>query len=137
MGRIVAIDYGKKRVGIAVTDPLKIFAQGLTTVSSDQIFIYLKKYGETEMIERFVVGWPMDLMNRPAESMQYVEPFVYALRKRYKDIPIELVDERFTSVLAKKAMLMGGLKKKQRQNKALVDEISASIILQSYLDSKI
>lgn len=136
MGRIVAIDYGTRRVGIAVSDPLQITAQGLTTVSSDQIFIFLKSYAEKEPIEQFVVGWPMNLNNQPAENMKHVEPFVVALKKRFKGIPVELVDERFTSVLAHKVMLMGGLKKKQRQNKALVDEISATIILQSYLESK-
>ena len=136
MGRVLAIDYGKKRVGLAVTDPLKLFAQGLTTVSSDQVYVFLKSYAEKEDIETFVVGWPVNLNNTPAESMQYVEPFVNGLKKRFKTIPVDLVDERFTSVLAQKAMLMGGLKKKQRQNKALVDEISAQIILQSWLDSK-
>ena len=135
MGRYLAIDYGSKRVGIAVSDPLKIIAQGLTTISSDQVFIFLKEYASKEQIEKFVVGWPMNLNNKPAESMRLVEPFVTALKKRFKEIPVELVDERFTSVMAEKAMLAGGLKKKKRQNKALVDEISATIILQSYMES--
>lgn len=136
MGRIVAIDYGTRRVGIAVSDPLNITAQGLTTVTSDKIFIFLKEYATKEQIEMFVVGWPMNLNNQPSENMKHVEPFVVALKKRFKNVPVKLVDERFTSVLAHKVMLMGGLKKKQRQNKALVDEISATIILQTYLESK-
>ncbi len=136
MGRFIAIDYGKKRVGIAVSDPLKIIAQGLTTVTSDQIFIFLKSYIEKEPVDSFVVGWPMNLNNTPSESMQYVEPFVKALQKRYPQVPIELVDERFTSVMAHQAMIAGGLKKKQRQDKALVDEISATIILQTYMETK-
>jgi putative Holliday junction resolvase len=133
---MVAIDYGTKRVGVAVTDPLNIFATGLTTVTSDRIFIFLEEYAKKETIDRFVVGWPMNLNNTPSESMKFVEPFVRALKKRFKDVPVELVDERFTSVMAQKTMIAGGLSKKQRQNKALVDEISASIILQSYLESK-
>lgn len=135
MGRLIAIDYGKKRVGIAVSDPLKIIAQGLTTVTSDQVFIFLKSYIEKEAVDAFVVGWPMNMNNTPSESMQFVEPFVAALKKRYPLVPVELVDERFTSVLAHKAMIAGGLKKKQRQDKALVDEISATIILQSYMET--
>ena len=136
MGRLVAIDYGTKRVGIAVSDPLKMFAQGLTTVSSDKIFVFLKEYASKENIETFVVGWPKNLNNQPAQSMSFVEEFVRGLKKRFKEVPVELVDERFTSVMAEKAILAGGASKKQRQNKALVDEVSAAIILQSFMDSK-
>lgn len=136
MGRILAIDYGKKRVGIAVTDPLQIIASGLTTVYSHELHAFLKDYLAKESVERIIIGLPKQMDNTPSESMKYIEPFVRSLQKKYPTIPMEYVDERFTSVLAHRAMLEGGLKKKDRQNKALVDEISATIILQSYLESK-
>ncbi len=136
MGRILAIDYGKKRVGIAVTDSLQIIANGLTTVYSHELHAFLKDYFEKESVERVIIGLPKQMDNNPSENMKYIEPFVRSFEKKYPHIPIEYVDERFTSVLAHRAMLDGGLKKKDRQNKALVDEISATIILQSYLESK-
>lgn len=136
MGRILAIDYGQKRVGLAVTDPLKIIANGLTTVPSGEIFKFLADYTAKEQVELFVVGLPKKMNNEYSDSMRLIEPFVKALKKKYPNIPVEMVDERFTSVLAHQAMLAGGLKKKDRQNKALVDEISATIILQSYMESK-
>jgi len=136
MGRIMAVDYGRKRTGLAVTDSLKLIAGGLTTVPSHELLKYLEEYTRKEVVERIVVGLPKQMNNQPSESMKYIEPFVRLLQKRLPEIPVEYVDERFTSVLAHQAMLEGGLKKKDRQNKALVDEISAVIILQSYLESK-
>ena len=136
MSRIVAIDYGRKRTGLAVSDPLQIIANGLTTVPTHELFDFLMNYVKREAVERIVIGLPKQMNNQPSESMQYITPFVNRLRKALPDMPIEFVDERFTSVLAHQAMLDGGLKKKDRQNKALVDEISATIILQSYLESK-
>ncbi|MBQ6766751.1 MAG: Holliday junction resolvase RuvX [Paludibacteraceae bacterium] len=135
MGRILAIDYGKKRVGLAVTDPLKIIAGGLTTVEASQTIDFLKKYTAQNAVELIVVGLPKTVKNTPSESMNYIRPFVGRLKKELPDIPVTFYDERFTSVLAHKTMLDAGLKKKDRANKALVDEISATIILQDYLIS--
>ena len=136
MARILSIDYGKRRTGIAVTDPLQIIAGGLATVSTSTLYDYLVNYITREPVERIVIGKPMQPNGEPSENMARVEQFVNRWRKVQPQIPIEYVDERFTSVLAHRAMLDGGLKKKSRQNKALVDEISATIILQSYLESK-
>ena len=136
MSRILAIDYGKKRTGIAVTDPLQIIAMGLTTVPTHQLMDFLLNYVRQEPVERIVVGHPKQMNNEDSENMRNIVPFVKQLKKRLPDLPVELVDERFTSVLAHQAMIAGGLKKKDRQNKALVDEISATIILQSYLEAK-
>lgn len=134
MGRILAIDYGRKRSGVAVTDPLKIIANGLTTVRTCDLMDFLKDYMQKEQVERIIVGLPKQMSGELSENMKYIEPFVRNLRKQVT-VPVEMFDERFTSVLAHKAMLDGGLKKKDRQNKALVDEISATIILQSYMES--
>lgn len=136
MGRILALDYGRKRTGVAVSDPLQIIANGLTTVSSHELLDFLQNYTSKEQVELIVIGLPKQMSGEKSESMNYIEPFVRALKKRLPDMPVQFVDERFTSVLAHKAMLDGGLKKKDRQNKALVDEISATIILQSYLESR-
>ena len=136
MSRILAIDYGKKRTGIAVTDPLQIIAMGLTTVPTHQLMDFLLNYVRQEPVERIVVGHPKQMNNEDSENMRNIVPFVKQLKKRLPDLPVELVDERFTSVLAHQAMIAGGLKKKDRQNKALVDEISATIILQSYLEAE-
>ena len=136
MGRIIAIDYGKKRSGIAVTDTLKIVANGLTTVPTHTLSDFIKNYIASESVEKIIVGLPKQMNNQPSENMRYIQPFVNRLRKEIPEIPVEMYDERFTSVLAHRAMLEGGLKKSDRQNKALVDEISATIILQSYLESK-
>ncbi len=136
MARILSIDYGKRRTGLAVTDPLQIIAGGLATVSTSTLYDYLVNYVTREPVERIVIGKPMQPNGEPSENMARVEQFVNRWRKVQPQIPIEYVDERFTSVLAHRAMLDGGLKKKSRQNKALVDEISATIILQSYLESK-
>lgn len=136
MSRIIAIDYGKKRTGIAVTDILQIIANGLTTVPTTELMDFLLNYVAKEPIERIIVGHPKQMNNEDSENMKRIVPFVNLLKKKLPQIPVELVDERFTSVLAHQAMLDGGLKKKARQDKALVDEISATIILQSYLESK-
>ncbi|MGL4520416.1 MAG: Holliday junction resolvase RuvX [Phocaeicola sp.] len=136
MSRIVAIDYGKKRTGIAVTDTLQIIASGLTTVPTSGLLDFILNYVKNEPVERIIVGHPKQMNNEDSENMRRIVPFVNLLKKRLPAIPIEYVDERFTSVLAHQAMLVGGLKKKDRQNKALVDEISATIILQTYLESK-
>lgn len=136
MSRILAIDYGKKRTGIAVTDVLQIIANGLTTVPTSGLMDFLLDYVGKEPVERIIVGHPKQMNNEDSENMKRIIPFVNQLKKKLPQIPIEMVDERFTSVLAHQAMLDGGLKKKARQNKALVDEISATIILQTYLESK-
>lgn len=135
MGRILSIDYGKKRTGLAVTDPLKIIAGGLTTVETSKLMDFLKSYMEKEDVERIVVGLPKQMNGEESENMKNITPFVNRLRKLYPDLPVEFFDERFTSVLAHKAMLESGIGKKARQNKALVDEISATIILQGYMES--
>jgi putative holliday junction resolvase len=136
MGRILSIDYGQKRVGIAVTDTLQIVANGLTTVPVAQIYDFLSDYFSREPVDKVVVGLPKQMNNQPSESMRYITPFLNGFKKRFATVPVEMFDERFTSVLAHKAMLEGGLKKKARQDKALVDQISATILLQSYLESR-
>lgn len=136
MGRILAIDYGRKRTGIAVTDTLQMIAGGLTTVPSGELVGWLVNYVSKEPVERFVVGLPKQMNNEPSENMKYVEIFVAQLKKALPDIPVEYYDERFTSVMAHRVMIDGGLKKKKRQDKGLVDEISAVIILQSYMENK-
>jgi putative holliday junction resolvase len=136
MGRIISIDYGRKRTGLAATDTLKLIANGLCTVQSSQLISFLKTYVEKEPVELFVVGLPKQMNNQPSESMKYIEPFVVNLKKNFPNIPVEMVDERFTSAMAHQAMIAGGLKKKDRQDKALVDEISAVIILQSYMETQ-
>ena len=133
MGRILAIDYGRKRTGLAVTDTMQIIANGLNTVPSGEVVDFLKGYVSRENVDLFVVGEPKQLNNEPSENMLYVTAFVNRLRKVIPEIPIEYFDERFTSVMAHRAMIDGGLKKKKRQDKALADEISAVIILQGYL----
>ena len=136
MGRILAIDYGKKRTGLAVTDPLQIIANGLTTVPTAQLEAFILDYVKREGVERIVVGLPRQNSGEESENMKRITPFVNRLKKLLPDTPLEMVDERFTSVLAHRAMLDAGLKKKDRQNKALVDEISACIILQTYMESR-
>lgn len=134
MSRILSLDYGRKRTGVAVTDPLQLIANGLTTVPTHQLLTFLQDYVGREDVERIVIGLPRQADGSESESMTYIRPFVEKLKKVMPDMPVEFVDERFTSVLAHRAMLDGGLKKKDRQNKALVDEISATIILQSYME---
>lgn len=135
MSRLLAIDYGKKRTGIAVSDPLQIIANGLTTVETARIFDFLKSYFEKESVEKVIVGLPKQMNNQASENLPRVEQFVQKLKKLYPHLPVEFYDERFTSKMAHQAMLDGGLKKKDRQNKALVDEISATIILQGFMES--
>jgi putative Holliday junction resolvase len=135
MARILAIDYGKKRVGLAVTDDLQMIAGGLTTVAVHEVIPYLKVYTEKEQVARFVVGEPKQMDNTASDSARYIKPFLKKLRATFPDIPIERMDERFTSRLAFQAMIDGGMKKKKRQDKAMVDKVSATIILQSYLES--
>lgn len=134
MNRIIGIDYGRARVGVAVSDPLRIFASPVETVPSAKIIEYLKKYALTETIERFVVGWPLNMNGAPAQAAPDVEVFLKQLRKAFPEVPVTLEDERFTSVLAHRAMIDGGMKKSDRRDKNSVDKISAAIILQSYLD---
>ena len=136
MARILSIDYGRKRTGLAVTDPLQIIAGGLATVSTSELFDWLKRYVEQEAVERIVIGEPRQMDGSPSENLARVQQFVNRWRNAMPNIPRELFDERFTSVLAHQAMLDGGLKKKARQNKALVDEISATIILEDYMRSR-
>lgn len=136
MPRILAIDYGQKRVGLAVTDKDQLIAGGLTTVLSKDVLRYLSEYLENEKVVAFVVGEAKNLNNTPSESAKFIEPFVLRLSKLFPDIPIHRVDERFTSKMAFQTMIDSGLKKKARRNKALIDEISATIILQSFLASR-
>ncbi|MBO4924021.1 MAG: Holliday junction resolvase RuvX [Bacteroidales bacterium] len=136
MERLIGIDYGRKRTGLAASDPLGIFASALETVPSAKIIDYLQKYSEKETITRFVVGYPMNLDGRPSEAAEDVDAFLPVLKKAFPGIPVELEDERFTSVLAHRAMIDGGMKYKDRRNKASVDRISAAIILQGYMDRK-
>ena len=136
MARILSIDYGQKRTGIAVTDPLQLIAGGLATVSTSELFQFLTQYIAKEPVERIVIGEPRQPNGQPSENLERVQEFVNRWRKARPDIPIDFFDERFTSVLAHQAMLDGGLKKKARQDKALVDEISATIILEDYMRSR-
>jgi putative Holliday junction resolvase len=131
--RILAIDYGLKRTGLAVTDPLKIIATGLTTVESKQLVIFLKNYFSKEEVELIIIGEPKNLDDSDTHATSLVRKIITELQKNFPSIPIKTVDERFTSKMASRAMIEMGLKKKQRQNKALVDEIAATIMLQDYL----
>jgi len=135
VGRILAIDYGQKRVGIAVTDELQIIANGLITIGVGEIFAFLKTYCQRENVELFLVGEPKQMDYTDSSASKYIEPFVKKMKKEFPDIPIKRIDERFTSKMAFQTMLDAGLGKKARQNKALVDSISATIMLQSYLGS--
>ena len=135
MGRLMSIDFGRKRCGIAVTDPLRIVANGLTTVATSSLTDYVKGYLARERVDAVIVGLPKTLRGEPSESMRYLEPVINRLRKEIAPVEIIFYDERFTSVLAHKAMIDGGMKKTDRRNKAAVDEISATIILNDYLSS--
>ena len=136
MARLLAIDYGKKRTGLAVSDELQLIAGGLTTVATATLVDYLLDYVKREPVERIIVGLPKQMNNTPSENMCRIEPFVNRLRKLLPNIPVEYHDERFTSVLAHQAILASGIGKMARRNKELVDEISATIILQSYMESR-
>ncbi len=135
-GRILAIDYGKKRVGLAVTDPDQMIATRLTTVSSDAVWRFLDDYFGKESVVLVLIGYPVTLHNEPSEAVIWINPFIRAFQKKYPGIRIEQADERFTSQLALRAMIDSGLKKKERQDKALVDGVSATILLQSYLEQQ-
>lgn len=134
--RVLAIDYGKKRTGLAVTDPLQIIANGLCTVATADLERYLLDYVAREPVERILVGWPRQLNGQDSENMVRITPFVNRLRKLLPTTPVELIDERFTSVLAHRTMIESGIGRKARQNKALVDEISATIILQGWMEGR-
>ena len=136
MGRILAIDYGRKRVGLAVTDPLQIIANALTTIHSKDIWNFIAEYLEKEDVECIVVGYPKQMNNQASEAVRFINPFLKKLTKTYPNMEVKQVDERFTSKIAHQTMIDAGLKKKARQNKALVDTISATIILQSYLEQR-
>ena len=136
MGRILGIDYGRKRTGIAVTDPLKIVAGNLETVPTHTLMQYIKDYVAREQVECIVVGKPTQLNGEPSESMKYIEPFVSRLHKEFPEMPVVMYDERFTSTIAHRAMIDGGMKKSDRRDKARVDAIAATIILNDYLQSK-
>ena len=137
MARILSIDYGKKRTGLAVTDPLKLIAGGLATVSTSELFNYLQDYIKKEQVEKVIIGKPLQTNGEPSENLNRVQQFVNRWKKAVPQIPIEYYDERFTSVLAHRAILDSGIGKKARQNKALVDEISATILLQDYMESRL
>ena len=134
MDRLVGIDYGRRRTGLAVSDPLRIFAAALDTVDSAKLIDYLKNYTEKETIERFVVGYPVNMDGTPSEAQADVDAFLKVLAKAFPGIPVSLEDERFTSVLAHQVMIDGGMKAKDRRDKKSVDRISAAIILQGYMD---
>ena len=134
MGRIMGIDYGRKRTGVAVTDPLQIVAGNLATVPTHTLMQFIKDYIAREQVDRIVIGQPSQLNGQPSESMKYITPFVNRLRKNFPSVPVEYYDERFTSVLAHQAILESGIGKTARQNKALVDQVSATIILQDYME---
>ncbi|MDD5507926.1 MAG: Holliday junction resolvase RuvX [Bacteroidales bacterium] len=136
MARILAIDYGRKRTGLAVTDDLQIIASGLTTVPSAETIAFLSGYLSREKVECFVVGLPRQMNNSPSESVVMIESFIRALEKNFPHVPVVQTDERFTSKIAFQTMVSAGLKKKDRQNKGLVDQVSATIILQSYLEAR-
>lgn len=131
----MAIDYGTKRIGIAVTDPLKIIASPLETVSTADFDSFIENYLKKEEVDAFVIGYPVQMNNTPSESVRYINPFIKKLRNKYPDKQVHLADERFTSKMALRTMIDGGVKKKDRRDKAMVDKISASIILRSFLDS--
>lgn len=136
MARILSIDYGRKRVGVAVTDPGQIIATRLTTIPTHTIWDFLKEYFLKEKVETVVVGYPRQMNNEASEAVRYINPFLRKFQQVYPEIRLELYDERFTSKMAFQTMIDGGLKKKQRQNKEMIDGISATIILQNYLEQR-
>lgn len=136
MGRILSIDFGRKRTGLAATDSLKIVANGLATVPTAQVIDFIKKYMATEEVELIVVGLPRQMNGEPSESTRYLKPFLDRLHKELPEVPVEMFDERFTSTIAHRSMLDGGMKKMDRRDKAIVDTIAATIILNDYLQSR-
>ena len=136
MGRILGIDFGTKRIGLAVTDPLQIFASPLMTVKNHEFEGFIEEYVKTEPVEEFVIGYPVTLNNQPSKSVEYIDAFIKKLRRLFPEITVNKVDERFTSGMALKTMIDGGVRKKDRRDKAMVDKISAAIILQSFLEKR-
>jgi putative holliday junction resolvase len=136
MGRIIGIDYGRKRIGIAVTDPLQMFASPLATIPPAEFDSFMKDYLKAEIVDAFVIGYPRQMNNQPSESVKDIDPFIRRLKKSYPEIKVHCADERFTSRMAFRSMIDGGVKKKDRKDKSMVDRISASIILQSFLDTR-
>jgi putative holliday junction resolvase len=136
MGRILAFDYGKKRIGLAVTDQMQIIASPLTTISPSEIESFLLDYLKKEIVDELVIGYPVQMNNKPSDSVKYIDPFLKRLGKLFPDKPLHLVDERFTSKIALQTIIEGGVKKKNRRDKSLADKISASLILQSYLEKR-
>ncbi len=136
MGRILAIDYGTKRIGLAVTDPLQIFASPLRTISPAEFDNFIDEYLKTEDVEAFIIGYPVQMNNKPSEVVRHINPFIRKLDKKFPEKKIHLVDERFTSQMALQTMIDGGVKKRDRLDKSMIDKISASIILQSFLDKR-
>ena len=137
MGRILAIDYGTKRIGLAVTDPMQIFASPLITVSPKEFDRFIDDYLKTEEIDEFVIGYPVQMNNQPSEAVKYINPFIKKLKNKFPEKHIHLADERFTSQMAFQTMIDGGVKKMDRLDKSMVDKISASIILRSFLDNRL
>jgi len=136
MARILAIDYGRKRIGLAVTDPLQIIANRLTTIPTHIIWDFLNSYFDKELVEKVVVGYPKKLNNQPSEAVTYIDPFLKKFKEKYPEVELEIADERFSSKMAFQTMIDGGIKKEKRKNKQMVDAISAVIILQNYLEQK-
>jgi len=136
MGRIIAIDYGNKRVGLAVTDPLQIISSPLATVKASEAEAFLTEYLSKEEVDEFVVGYPVQMNNKPSESVKYIDPFLRRLGKLFPGKPVHLADERFTSKMAFRTMIDAGAGKKERRDKSIIDRISASLILQSYLEKR-
>lgn len=136
MGRILAIDYGRKRVGIAVSDPQQIIANKLATITTHSIWDFLRTYFQNEQVDEVVIGYPLQMNNTASEAVVYINPFIKKFKEKYPDKPLEIIDERFTSKMAFQTMIDGGVKKAGRRNKAMVDAISATIILQSYMEQK-
>jgi putative Holliday junction resolvase len=136
MSRILAIDYGTKRIGLAVTDPMQVFASPLGTVKPSEFDAFIENYLKKEEVEAFVIGYPVQMNNQPSESVRQINPFIKKLKIKFPEKTIHLADERFTSQMAFRTMIAGGVKKKGRQDKSMIDKISASIILQSFLDSR-
>jgi putative Holliday junction resolvase len=136
MGRILAFDYGRKRIGLAVTDPMQIIASPLTTIGASEIESFLQNYLNKENVDEFVIGYPVQMNNKPSDSVKYIDPFLKRLGKLFPEKPVHLVDERFTSKIALQTIIDGGVKKKDRRDKKLADKISASLILQTFLEKK-
>ena len=136
MGRILALDYGTKRVGVAVTDPMQIIASPYSTINTSQLENFLNEYLKKEIVDEFVIGYPVQMNNKPSESVKYIDPFLNRLKKLYPGKPVHLIDERFTSKIALQTIIDGGVKKMARRDKTLADKISASLILQAFLEKR-